>query len=393
MTLDALEFARALIKCPSVTPQDNGAQRLLVKTLENIGFKCDQVCFSEPGSEEVNNVYARFGDQSPNFCFAGHTDVVPVGETHSWTDDPFGAVIRDDILYGRGAADMKAAIACFASAASRFIASKNGDFSGSISFLITGDEEGPAINGTKKLLEWVTSRGEVLDACVVGEPTNPNKMGEMIKIGRRGSLNGNLVVHGIQGHTAYPHLAENPIHLAAEMIRAVTSKKIDSGSEYFQESTIQFSTIDVGNQASNVIPGSVNIRFNVRFNDLHRSSDIERWLRDKFDDVSKSSNCHYDLKIKVSGESFITSPGRLSDLLVNAVSEITGLTPEISTSGGTSDARFIKDYCEVAEFGMVGKTMHKTDESINIVDLEVLKNVYLHLLEAYFSDNPKVISD
>ena len=281
---------------------------------------------------------------------------------------------------------MKSAIACFAAATSRFIKARDGVFGGSISFLITGDEEGPAINGTKKLLEWVMNRGDVLDACVVGEPTNPNELGDMIKIGRRGSINAHLTVFGTQGHTAYPHLAENPIHSIVKMIEAITSEELDQGTDHFQASTLQVTTIDVGNPATNVIPARADATFNVRFNDLHRASDVEKWLKEKFDDVTGQKNRNYELIINVSGEAFLTPPGEFSAMLADAVTKVTGRTPVLSTSGGTSDARFIKNYCPVAEFGMVGATMHKTDECIKLSDLEKLTEIYLTTLENYFGD-------
>ena len=386
MTIDPLDLSRALIKCPSVTPQDGGSQAVLREALQGLGFRCEQVSFSEAGTPDVDNLYARLGDSAPNFCFAGHTDVVPVGDPEAWTIDPFGAEIKDGLLYGRGASDMKSAIACFATATSQFIAAQEGDFGGSISFLITGDEEGPAINGTKKLLEWITENGEVLDACLIGEPTNPNELGEMIKIGRRGSLNGHLTVFGIEGHTAYPHLADNPVHQIVRMIDAVTSVELDQGSNHFQASTVQVSTIDVGNPATNVIPSKANATFNVRFNDLHTAVDVERWLRDKFDQVAKQTDGNYKLSIKVSGEAFLTQPGQLSAILADAVTKVTGRTPELSTSGGTSDARFIKNYCPVVEFGMVGATMHKSHECVNLDDLEILTQIYRTTLESYFGD-------
>ena len=387
MTIDPLNLSQALIKCPSVTPDSGEAIDVLQDILSEMGFRCEQVNFSAANTPDVNNLYARFGHSSPNFCFAGHTDVVPVGDLEAWTVDPFGAEIKKGMLCGRGASDMKTAIACFVAAVSRFIDTRDNSFKGSISLLITGDEEGPAINGTKKLLEWITEKGDVLDACLVGEPTNPNELGDMIKIGRRGSLNGYLTVSGIQGHTAYPHLADNPIHLIVKMIETITSKELDQGTDHFQASTIQVSTIDVDNLATNVIPAKARSTFNVRFNDLHKASDIERWLREKFDAVTNQTDSSYDLITKVSGEAFLSPPGQLSTVLSGAIKEVTGRTPVLSTSGGTSDARFIKDYCPVAEFGMVGATMHKVDESVKLVDLETLTAIYTTTLKNYFGVN------
>ena len=387
MTIDPLNLSQALIKCPSVTPDSGEALDVLQDILSEMGFRCEQVNFSAADTPDVNNLYAKFGHSSPNFCFAGHTDVVPVGDLEAWTVDPFGAEIKKGTLCGRGASDMKTAIACFVAAVSRFLDTQDNNFKGSISLLITGDEEGPAINGTKKLLEWITEKGDVLDACLVGEPTNPNELGDMIKIGRRGSLNGYLTVSGTQGHTAYPHLADNPIHLIVKMLETITSKELDQGTGHFQASTIQVSTIDVDNPATNVIPAKARATFNVRFNDLHKATDIERWLREGFDTVTKQTDGSYDLITKVSGEAFLSPPGQLSAVLSGAVTEVTGRTPVLSTSGGTSDARFIKDYCPVAEFGMVGATMHKIDESVKLVDLEVLTAIYTTTLENYFGVN------
>ena len=387
MTIDPLNLSQALIKCPSVTPDSGEALDVLQDILSEMGFRCEQVNFSAADTPDVNNLYAKFGHSSPNFCFAGHTDVVPVGDLEAWTVDPFGAEIKKGMLCGRGASDMKTAIACFVAAVSRFIDTRDNNFKGSISLLITGDEEGPAINGTKKLLEWITEKGDVLDACLVGEPTNPNELGDMIKIGRRGSLNGYLTVSGTQGHTAYPHLADNPIHLIVKMLETITSKELDQGTDHFQASTIQVSTIDVNNPATNVIPAKARATFNVRFNDLHKATDIERWVREGFDTVTKQTDSSYDLITKVSGEAFLSPPGQLSAVLSGAVTEVTGRTPVLSTSGGTSDARFIKDYCPVAEFGMVGATMHKIDESVKLVDLEVLTAIYTTTLENYFGVN------
>ena len=387
MTIDPLNLSQALIKSPSVTPDSGEAIAVLQDILSEMGFRCEQVNFSAANTPDVNNLYAKFGHSSPNFCFAGHTDVVPVGDLEAWTVDPFGAEIKKGMLCGRGASDMKTAIACFVAAVSRFIDTRDNNFKGSISLLITGDEEGPAINGTKKLLEWITEKGDVLDACLVGEPTNPNELGDMIKIGRRGSLNGYLTVSGIQGHTAYPHLADNPIHLIVKMLETITSKELDQGTDHFQASTIQVSTIDVDNPATNVIPAKARATFNVRFNDLHKATDIESWVRKGFDTVTKKTDSSYDLITKVSGEAFLSPPGQLSAVLSGAVTEVTGRTPVLSTSGGTSDARFIKNYCPVAEFGMVGATMHKIDESVKLVDLEALTAIYTTTLKNYFAVN------
>ncbi|MDP7624104.1 MAG: succinyl-diaminopimelate desuccinylase [Rhodospirillales bacterium] len=379
-TINALDLTRAMIACPSVTPEDGGTQKVLQDALAGLGFTCHNQTFSDDNTPDVSNLYARLGSTSPNFCFAGHTDVVPVGDLDSWEDDPFSAEVKDGMLYGRGAADMKSAIACFAEATSRFLENHGSDFGGSISFLITGDEEGPAINGTRKLLEWAKAEGEVLDACLVGEPTNLTELGEMIKIGRRGSLNGTLTVRGVQGHTAYPHLGDNPIHRLVKMLSVLTNEPMDDGTDHFQASTLQISTVDVGNPASNVIPAKAIAVFNIRYNDLHTSATLESWLRKKLDAVGGE----YDLNIYVSGESFLTLPGPLSEIIAGAVQSVTGNAPELSTTGGTSDARFIKDYCPVAEFGPIGQTMHKSNECIAVQDLAALTDIYTAVLERFF---------
>lgn len=379
--IDPVELARDLIRCPSVTPVDAGALGVLRRTLERIGFHCHQLRFGTPGTPDVENLYARFGrDAGPNFCFAGHTDVVPIGDASAWKVEPFGAELRDGRLYGRGAADMKGAIAAFVAAAARFIAQSNDDMPGAVSLLITGDEEGPAVNGTKRVLEWLRDRGERLDACIVGEPTNPGRLGEMVKIGRRGSMNVNLRVRGTQGHTAYPQLADNPIHRLVRMLTRITERSMDDGSRHFQPSTLQVSTIDVGNPASNVIPAEARASFNIRFNDRHSSRSIEKWLRSEFDDVGGV----YELQISVSGESFLTPPGPLSELVVRAVQRVLGQDPEFSTTGGTSDARFIKAFCPVVEFGLTGSTMHKVDENVPVADIHALSEVYFAILQEYF---------
>jgi succinyl-diaminopimelate desuccinylase len=381
--VNALDLSRALIQCASVTPEDGGAQKVLQDALEGLGFTCHSKTFTDNNTPDVSNLYARLGTAAPNFCFAGHTDVVPVGDLESWTVEPFGAEIIDGVLYGRGTSDMKAAIACFAEAASRFTETHGPDFGGSISFLITGDEEGPAINGTRKLLEWTKAEGEVLDACLVGEPTNPAILGEMIKIGRRGSLNGTLTVFGVQGHTAYPHLADNPIHRLVSMLDVLTNEHLDDGSDHFQASTLQVSTVDVGNPATNVIPGKAKAIFNIRYNDLHSSASLDKMLREKLDAIGGD----YELDIHVSGESFLTPPGSLSDIISGAVQNVTGREPELSTTGGTSDARFIKDYCPVAEFGLISQTMHKSNECVAVKDIEDLTDIYTAVLERFFEKN------
>ena len=378
--IDAIELARDLIRRPSVTPEDAGALDVLAEALSAHGFVGHDLTFSDDDTPDVRNLYARLGTGSPNFCFAGHTDVVPVGNEDAWSVDPFGADINDGVLYGRGASDMKSAVAAFAAAAAGFVSRRENGFDGSISLLITGDEEGPAINGTRKVLEWMARNGEVIDACLVGEPTNPTKLGEMIKIGRRGSMSGWLTVYGAQGHTAYPHLADNPIPRLVKMLQVLTETELDQGNDHFQASTIAVSSVDVGNTASNVIPAEATAAFNIRFNDEHSCASLEDWLRRAFDEVGGA----YELKIHCSGESFLTPPGPLSDLVSAAVQDVLGVTPELSTTGGTSDARFIKDYCPIAEFGLVGQTMHKVDERIAVADVEALTEIYVKVLEGFF---------
>jgi succinyl-diaminopimelate desuccinylase len=382
---DPIELTRALIRCPSVTPADEGALDVLEGALEALGFACTRLPFGK-GAERVDNLYARLGTAAPNFCFAGHTDVVPVGERSAWSVDPFGAELKDGTLYGRGAADMKGAIAAFVAAVARLKAAKGGAIPGSISLLITGDEEGDADNGTVKVLGWLKEQGETLDDCLVGEPTNPEALGDMIKIGRRGSLTAHLTVHGVQGHTAYPHLADNPVHRLARILVAITTEPLDEGSEHFQPTTLQVSTVDVGNPASNVIPGEARATFNVRFSDKHTSATVIDWLHERCAAAmaDANGNATYDLDVRVSGESFLTPPGRLAELVRDAVAEVTGTTPAFSTTGGTSDARFIKDHCRVVEFGLVGRTMHKADERIATADIETLSTIYERVLARYF---------
>jgi succinyl-diaminopimelate desuccinylase len=380
-SIDAVELARALIRCPSVTPEDAGALGVLQEALERLGFTCHRMVFSEAGTPDVENLYARIGSGGPNFCFAGHTDVVPVGDERGWTVDPFGAEVIDGVLYGRGATDMKGAIACFAEAAARFLDRHGGAPPGAISLLITGDEEGPSINGTKKVLGWLSERGETLDACLVGEPTNPGRLGEMVKIGRRGSLSGFVTMHGVQGHTAYPHLADNPLHRLVAALHRMASETLDEGTEHFQPSNLQLTTIDVGNTATNVIPGSAHATFNLRFNDLHTSESLKRWVTERLD----AAGGDYEIRWQVTGEAFLTPPGALSSAIAEAVEKATGLRPELSTTGGTSDARFIKDSCPVAEFGLISQTMHKVDERVTISDMRTLTAIYESVLDGWFA--------
>ena len=379
--LDPVALAQALIRCPSITPIEGGALDLLQETLVPMGFTCHRLVFEEPGSEPVDNLYARIGTEAPNFCYAGHTDVVPVGNPADWRHDPFAGVIEDAILYGRGAVDMKGAIAAFCAALSGFLAERGpGGFGGSVSLLITGDEEAVAINGTRKVLTWLAERGEALDCCLVGEPTSGDTLGDTIKIGRRGSLSGRLVVYGTQGHTAYPQHADNPIHHVLPMLAAVTEEPLDQGNAHFEPSRLQITTVDVGNPASNVIPAQVEAAFNVRFNDQHSSQAIIDWMREGFD----RRGARYDLSVTSASESFLCPPGPHSDLISTAVTAVTGLTPVLATTGGTSDARFIKDYCTVAELGLKNETAHKVDEQVSLKDLKDLTAIYRRVLDASF---------
>jgi len=378
--LDPVELAAELIRRPSVTPRDEGTLPYLAEVLGRLGFRCELKEFTEPGTEPVLNLYARIGSGGRNLCFAGHTDVVPPGNLDAWSIAPFAGRVEDGTLHGRGAADMKGAIACFAAACARFLAERGPGFAGSISLLITGDEEGVSINGTRKLLEWLAAKGETLDACIVGEPTNARELGDMVKIGRRGSMNGYLTVEGVQGHTAYPHLADNAAHRLVAMLQAMIAAPLDEGTAHFQPSTLQIATIDIGNTAANVIPGLARATFNTRFNDRWTSDSLKAWLKQKCDAVGG----RYTLDFHVSGESFLTPPGPFSALVARAIERVTGRVPELSTTGGTSDARFIHHYCPIAEFGLVGLTMHKVDERVPLADMAALTEIYRLLLDLYF---------
>ncbi|MDX1425676.1 MAG: succinyl-diaminopimelate desuccinylase, partial [Kiloniellales bacterium] len=346
--LDSLDLARRLIRCPSVTPAEGGALDLLQEALEGLGFRCRRLVFSEAGTPDVDNLYARLGAGGRNFCYAGHTDVVPPGDPAAWTHDPFAAELEDGWLYGRGAVDMKGAIAAYLAALSRFLEARGAEFGGSLSLLITGDEEGPAVNGTRKALAALARDGERLDACLVGEPTSAERLGDTVKIGRRGALNARLRVTGVQGHSAYAHLADNPVHRLLAMLTRLTGEPLCQGSDHFQPTSLQVTTVDVGNPATNVIPREATAGFDVRFSDRHTSATVERWLRERLDAVGGD----YELTVRVSGESFLSPPGPLSELIAGAVAEVTGRPPELGTTGGTSDARFIKDHAPVAELGL-----------------------------------------
>ncbi len=380
--VDTLELARALIRCPSVTPAEGGALDLLQSVLEDLGFTCHRLPFAEEGAPETDNLYARLGSAGPHLCFAGHTDVVPVGDPADWSVDPFAAEVRDNKLIGRGAVDMKGAIAAFVAAVGDYL--KEGAPKGSISLLITGDEEGDAVNGTRKVLRWLQERGETIDCCLVGEPTSDATLGDMVKIGRRGSMNLRLTVHGTQGHTAYPQLADNPLHHLARMLNAVVSEPLDAGNAHFPPSSLQLTSVDVGNATTNVIPAKATALFNVRFNDMHSSATVEAWLRDRFDKaIDGSRGARYELTARVSGESFLCPPGPWSALISDAVAEVVGAAPTLGTTGGTSDARFLKDHCTVAELGLLNATAHKVDEQVALDDLARLTAIYRNVIERY----------
>lgn len=380
--IDPVEFASALIKRPSVTPADAGALDTLQSGLESLGFVCTRYPFGE-GEARVDNLYARLGTDAPNFCFAGHTDVVPAGDESKWSQDPFAGDIKDGQLLGRGAADMKGAIAAFVGSVSELLSS-GWTPKGSISFLITGDEEGPAINGTKKLLVAIDEAGEVIDHCLVGEPTNPNQMGEMVKNGRRGSFNADITVTGKQGHVAYPHLGINPVPTLLGILNKLQARHLDDGSEFFQPSNLEITTVDVGNPTENMIPETAKARFNVRFNVEHSGAALTEWLEGILAEARQGFDGTVEAEIRISGESFLTPPGKLTDILQDAAERVLGRRPELSTSGGTSDARFITNYAPVAEFGLVGATMHQVNERVDVADIETLTAIYKDVLQSYF---------
>ncbi len=377
--LDPVSLLQQLIRCPSVTPNEGGALALLEKVLSDHGFTCHRLRFSEAGTPDIENLYARYGTQAPHLCFAGHTDVVPAGDTAGWSFDPFGGEVINGEVCGRGAADMKGPTAAFISSALRLI--REGKIKGSLSFLITGDEEGPAINGTRKVLDWLAARGEKIDFCLVGEPTSREKLGDMIKVGRRGTLTGYLTVTGTQGHVAYPDRANNPIPRMVRLLAALQALELDQGSAYFQPSNLEIVTVDTGNTVDNLIPAQCRATFNIRFNDHHTGESLSKLIRQTLDGVGEA----YGLDIRVGGESFYTEPASEADLLVKAITEVTGRQPELSTSGGTSDARFIRAHTPVLEFGIVGATMHKVDERVSIQDMADLAKIYSLFICRYLS--------
>ncbi|MCK1281741.1 succinyl-diaminopimelate desuccinylase [Bradyrhizobium sp. 61] len=385
---DALSIARDLIRCPSVTPVDAGALGVLEKALNAAGFTCHRVTFSEAGTADVDNLYARIGTEGPHITFAGHTDVVPPGDENAWSVGAFSGEVKDGFLHGRGAVDMKGGIACSVAAVLEHLAANGGtpraDGTGSISFLITGDEEDVSINGTIKLLKWAAERGEKFDHCVLGEPSNVETLGDTIKVGRRGSQSGTLYVDGVQGHVAYPHRASNPVPDISRLIVAISDEPLDHGSAQFQASNLEFTSVDVGNKANNVIPGEARAKFNIRYNDNHTQASLRELV-----EMRLTKACGNRIKARIVWEPsnsnvFVTKPGPFTDLAVSAIEEVTGRKPELSTSGGTSDARFISSYCPVIEFGLVGQTMHQVDERVPVVDLERLTQVYRGILTRYF---------
>lgn len=384
---------QTLIRCPSVTPAEGGALSALEAMLSPLGFKIDRMVAQEAGTPDVENLYARLGTEGPHLMFAGHTDVVPVGDEGAWTHPPFAAEIAGGELFGRGAVDMKGGIACFAAAVARHV-EKHGAPKGSISFLITGDEEGPSINGTIKVLQWAAERGEAWDACVVGEPTNPNKLGDMIKIGRRGSLSGKIVVHGVQGHAAYPHLADNPVRGMLQLTQALMDPPFDAGTDNFQPSNLEVTTIDVGNPATNVVPAKALASFNIRFNDTWTADTLRAEIIRRLDAAAADGILRpgrEPVKYEIiwadrPSHVFLTRNNALIASLSSAVESVTGASPALSTTGGTSDARFIKDYCPVVEFGLVGQTMHMVDERVAVADLETLTAIYETFIERWFEN-------
>lgn len=378
--LDPVALTADLIRCPSVTPEEGGALVLLERVLTGAGFECHRV---DRGG--TSNLFARWGRRGANrsFGFNGHTDVVPAGDRAAWTRDPFGGEIVDGWLWGRGATDMKSGVAAFVAAAVDFVRTTPPE--GAVILTITGDEEGPGKDGTVAILDWMRAKGEAMTDCLVGEPTCPERMGEMMKIGRRGSMTAHFTARGVQGHTAYPHRAKDPLHALVRLFDRIASHELDAGSAHFDPSTIALTTIDTGNPASNVIPARATGSVNIRFNDLHSGASLSQWLRDMADEIEQATGVAIDMRADISGESFLTEPGAFVDLVARAVAEETGVRPVLSTSGGTSDARFVKDHCPVVEFGLVGKTMHQVDERVEVAQIHALKAVYGRILRDYFA--------
>ena len=381
-SINELELAKELIKFPTVTPVDAGVMRFLEKTLKSLGFKTKILEFKEKNSKPVKNLYARLGTKGLNFCYAGHLDVVPPGNLKDWTVNPFKPIVKKGHLIGRGANDMKSSIAAYVAAVSNFI--KNNNFNGSISLLITGDEEGVAINGTKKVVEYLKRKKEKINFCLVGEPTNPNKLGEMIKIGRRGSMTGRLTIIGTQGHVAYPHRANNPSTTLVKILSTLKAIKFDKGTKDFQPTNLEITKINIENSADNVIPGEANATFNIRFNNKHSSSSIKTKLNKIFNKITKQTKSKFNIEYSVSGEAFLTKPNSTTFMIQDVIKKITKVKPQLSTTGGTSDARFIRKITPCLEFGLVGKTMHKVDEAVSVSDLKKLTLIYSQILKNYF---------
>jgi succinyl-diaminopimelate desuccinylase len=380
--INELKLAKDLIKFPSITPKDAGAINFLSKKLKSLGFTCKILEFKDKKSKPIKNLYARLGKKSPNLCYAGHTDVVPPGNIKDWTVNPFKPSIKKNHLIGRGANDMKSSIACFVSAVNRFL--KKGKFNGSISFLITGDEEGFAINGTKKVVEYLKKKKEKIDFCIVGEPTNPNKLGEMIKIGRRGSLTGKIEISGVQGHVAYPHLSNNPINTLVSICKKLKQKRLDKGNKNFQPSNLEFTAINVENKAHNVIPARASAQFNVRYNNFYTADKLKKKISLVVKNICKINRCKFKIKFIANGDSFLTKPDKTIFMAKKIIKKITKITPKFSTTGGTSDARFIRKIAPCLEFGLVNKTMHKIDECVSLADLKKLTRIYENILQDYF---------
>ncbi|MDC0916231.1 succinyl-diaminopimelate desuccinylase, partial [Candidatus Pelagibacter sp.] len=382
-SINELQLAKELIKFPTVTPIDAGIMKFLEKKLKTLGFKTKILEFKEKNSKPVKNLYARLGNKGPNFCYAGHLDVVPAGNLKDWTVNPFKPSIKKGYLIGRGANDMKSSIAAFVSAVSNFVVNKR-KFNGSISLLITGDEEGVAINGTKKVVDYLRKKKEKIDFCLVGEPTNPNKLGEMIKIGRRGSMTGRLSIVGIQGHVAYPQRANNPSTALVQILKELKEIKFDNGTKDFQPTNLEVTKINIDNSADNVIPGLANATFNIRFNNKHSSSSLKKKINKIIKKISSKNKSKYKIDYSVSGEAFLTKPNNTTFMIRDIIKKITKIKPQLSTTGGTSDARFIRKIAPCLEFGLVGKTMHKVDEAVSLSDLKKLTLIYSNILQNYF---------
>ena len=382
-SINELKLAKELIAFPSITPKDAGAINFLSKKLKSLGFKCKILEFKDKKSKPIKNLYARLGTKQPNICYAGHTDVVPPGNINDWTVNPFKPTVKKNYLIGRGANDMKSSIACFVSAVNKFLKDRS-KFKGSISFLITGDEEGYALNGTKKVVEYLKRKREKINFCIVGEPTNPNKLGEMIKIGRRGSLTGKIEISGTQGHVAYPHLLNNPINTLVNVCKKLKEQKLDKGNKNFQPSNLEFTSVNVDNKAHNVIPAKAKAQFNIRYNNFHTANSLKKRINKIIKNQCKKNKCTFKIEYLANGDSFLTKPEKTIFMAKKIIKKITRINPKFSTTGGTSDARFIRKIAPCLEFGLVNKTMHKIDECVSITDLRKLTDIYKNILVEYF---------